>query len=155
MVIIRYPNYILYYHKANLSPLTFNSLWSSDFIWQHRSMSTLAQVMACCLMAPSHYLNQRWLLINDVLWHLPESDFITQAAILCDEFGSYTIKITATSPGTNELKVSMNMDVDKRQNSHASWGRSLQDKLLEPFSITGSTWWGWHRDINSLIPGRF
>ena len=29
-------------------------------VW-HRSESTLAQVMACCLTAPSHYLNQCWL----------------------------------------------------------------------------------------------
>ena len=28
--------------------------------------STLAQVMACCLMAPSHYLNQCWLTISEV-----------------------------------------------------------------------------------------
>ena len=31
-----------------------NSLWPSDTIWRHRSGSTLAQVMACCLTAPSH-----------------------------------------------------------------------------------------------------
>ena len=31
----------------------------------HRS-STLAQIMACCLMTPSHYLNQSWLLSNGV-----------------------------------------------------------------------------------------
>ena len=30
-----------------------NSLWFSDAIWWHRSRSTLAQVMAWCLMAPS------------------------------------------------------------------------------------------------------
>ena len=36
----------------------FNSLGPSDAIWQQRSESPLAQVMACCLMAPSHYLNQ-------------------------------------------------------------------------------------------------
>ena len=35
-----------------------NSLWLSDAIWGQRSGSTLAQIMACCLMAPSHYLNQ-------------------------------------------------------------------------------------------------
>ena len=33
------------------------NLWPSDAIWRHKSGSTLAQVMACCLMAPSHYLN--------------------------------------------------------------------------------------------------
>ena len=43
-----------------------NSLWPSDAIWQQRSGSTLAQVMACCLTAPSHYLNQCWLIISKV-----------------------------------------------------------------------------------------
>ena len=38
-----------------------NSLWSSDTIWRHKYGSTLAQEMACCQMAPSHYLNQCWL----------------------------------------------------------------------------------------------
>ena len=33
-------------------------LWPSDTIWGQRSRSTLAQVMACCLTAPSHHLNQ-------------------------------------------------------------------------------------------------
>ena len=32
-----------------------NSLGPSDAIWHQRSSSTLVQVMACCLMAPSHY----------------------------------------------------------------------------------------------------
>ena len=50
-------------------PEQVNSLWPSDTIWRHRSGSTLAQVMACCLTAPSHYLNQCWLIISKVLWH--------------------------------------------------------------------------------------
>ena len=33
-------------------------------IWQHRAGSTLVQVMACCLTAPSHDLNQCWLIIH-------------------------------------------------------------------------------------------
>ena len=40
-----------------------NSLWPSDAIWRQRSGSTLAEVMACCLTAPSHYLNQCWLIM--------------------------------------------------------------------------------------------
>ena len=32
------------------------SLWPKDAIWWHKFGSTLAQVMACCLMAPSQYL---------------------------------------------------------------------------------------------------
>ena len=46
-----------------------NTLWPGDAIWRHGTMSTLAQVMACCLMAPSHYINQCWLIINEDPWH--------------------------------------------------------------------------------------
>ena len=49
--------------------LIFNLLWPSDAIWRQRSQSTLAQLMACCLTAPSHYLNQRWLIISEFQWH--------------------------------------------------------------------------------------
>ena len=34
-----------------------NSLWPNDAKWWHETWSILAQMMACCLMAPSHYLN--------------------------------------------------------------------------------------------------
>ena len=34
-----------------------NSLWSGDLTWQHRTGSTLAQVMVYCLAASCHYLN--------------------------------------------------------------------------------------------------
>ena len=46
-----------------------NSLWPRDGIWRHRSLSTLVQVIACCLTVPSHHLNQCWLRISEVLWH--------------------------------------------------------------------------------------
>ena len=45
------------------------SLWPMDAIQQHRSGSTLVQVMAWCLMAPCHYLNQCWLIISGFVWH--------------------------------------------------------------------------------------
>ena len=32
---------------------------------RHRSGSTLAQVMTCCLAAPSHYMNQCWHLVSE------------------------------------------------------------------------------------------
>ena len=37
-----------------------NSLRPSDTIGRHSPGSTLAQVVACCLAAPSHYLNRCW-----------------------------------------------------------------------------------------------
>ena len=45
---------------------SLHSLWPIDVIWRQGSRSTLAQVMACCLTAPSHYLNQFWFIINKV-----------------------------------------------------------------------------------------
>ena len=38
-------------------PQRVNTLWPSDTICRHKSGSALAQVMACCLTASSHYLN--------------------------------------------------------------------------------------------------
>ena len=57
----------------------FNSLCPSDAMWRHRSGSTLAQVMAWCLMAPSHYLNQYWLIVSGVLWHWHYANFTGEA----------------------------------------------------------------------------
>ena len=48
----------------------------TDAIWRLRSWSTLVQVMACCLTAPSHYLNRFWLIISKVLWHSYEDIII-------------------------------------------------------------------------------
>ena len=46
-----------------------NTLWPNDTIWRQRSGSTLAQVMACCLTAPSRYLHQCWLTISEDQTH--------------------------------------------------------------------------------------
>ena len=34
-----------------------NTLWPSDSAWRHKTRSTVVQVMACYLMAPSHNLS--------------------------------------------------------------------------------------------------
>ena len=46
-----------------------NSFWPSGAVWRHRSGAVLPQVMACCLTAPSHYLNRCWLIITSLLFH--------------------------------------------------------------------------------------
>ena len=56
-------------HSPKKDKHKFNSLWPNDNKWAHKSGSPLAQVMACCLTAPNHYLNQCWQLINEVSWH--------------------------------------------------------------------------------------
>ena len=38
--------------------------------------------LAFCLMAPSHYQSQCWILINEGLWHSPEGDFIGNTQVI-------------------------------------------------------------------------
>ena len=52
-----------------------NSLWPSYATWRHWSGMTLDQVMACCLMAPSHYLNQCWVIISKIQWYSSKGNF--------------------------------------------------------------------------------
>ena len=65
-------------------PQWFKSLWPSDAIWRHRSGSTLAQVMACCLTAPSHYLNQCWLTISKIQLHSSDGNFTRDTSVIND-----------------------------------------------------------------------
>ena len=65
-----------------------------------RSGSTLAQVMACCLTAPSHCLNQYWLIISKVQWHSSECNFRrdTSAISHWNQLQNYLPKILFKSP---------------------------------------------------------
>ena len=77
-----------------------NSLWPSDAIWWHKPMPILAQVMACCLMALSKYLNPCWLFISEVLRHSHQSNFLHfQTSIWCNEFENCTLKIVPNLRG--------------------------------------------------------
>ena len=106
--------------------LTF---WPSDALWRHRSGSILDQVMACCLMAPSYYLNWCWL-IKGVLCHSHESNFTRSI----DESNMYLeiilFKCTA-SPRCQPL-----LD---------SWG-GVMHICVSKLTIIGSD--------NGLVPGR-
>ena len=55
----------------------FHSLWTNNTICWHISGSTLSQIIACCLTAPSNYLDQGWLTIKGVQWHPPDSNIIS------------------------------------------------------------------------------
>ena len=59
-----------------------NSLGPNDAIWRQGSGSTLAQVMAYCLTAPSHYLNQCWLIIRKVQWYSSEDNFTSNISAI-------------------------------------------------------------------------
>ena len=74
---VRIPTTLAFFRGRIQTPdPTCDSLRPCDAIWRQRSWSTLAQVMACCLATPSHYLNQCWLFINWILWHSPKTNFI-------------------------------------------------------------------------------
>ena len=100
----------------------FNSLRPSDVIWRQRTGSTLAQVMAFCLTeptctvinpilltylltAPSHYLNQCWLIISKVLWHSCEDNFTRDTSAINHQNWpeNYFSKFLSNLLGANEL----------------------------------------------------
>ena len=93
-------------HSASPGGQWVNLLWPSDAISRHRPGSTLAQVMAWCLTAPSHYLNQCWLIVSKVQWHSSEGNFTKDtSATNCWISLKYSLfKISFKSPRANELK---------------------------------------------------
>ena len=56
--------------------------------------------MACCLMAPNHYLNQCWLIISKVQWHPSECSFTrdTSAISHWNQLEIFLSKIFFKSP---------------------------------------------------------
>ena len=81
-------------HRQRLAILVINSLWPGDAIWWYLSGSTLAQVMACCLTAPSHYPNQYWLTIGETQWQSSEGNLTRDTS---------SINYYSNLPGPNEL----------------------------------------------------
>ena len=69
------------------------------------------------------YLNQRCLLISEVLWHSPESNSIVsaQVTILYNEFENCTFKLVPHLPGANGLKNKARIEVNKRAMPNSSW----------------------------------
>ena len=73
---------------------------TNTLLWP-RSGSKLTHLMACCLTAPSHYLNQCWLIINCIMWHWHETQFTGSA----QDINKHNCQITFTSLGVSELKI--------------------------------------------------
>ena len=72
-------SFVVWWGNLWMGHLGINTLWPSDTIWQCRYGLKLAQVMACCLLALSHYLNQCCLIIKDDMWHSPGSHLTRSA----------------------------------------------------------------------------
>ena len=89
--------------NIKLVTVLFNSLWPSDTIWRHRSESTLVQVLACCLTAPSHHLNQCWLIVSKVQRHSAERNFTKNNSNTKVSLKITYPKFYSNLPGTKEL----------------------------------------------------
>ena len=78
-----------------------NCCWATPW---HILGSVLVQIMACSLMAPSHYLNNYWLIVKRILWHSPEGNF---TKVLMNLIGNTclkaTLKLSPHPPVTTEL----------------------------------------------------
>ena len=123
-----------------------NPLWPSDAIWYDKSGSSIVQVIACYLTAPSHYLDQCWLVISVVLWHSPETNFTVsaQTTILCNEFKDYTfLKLLPHLLWANELDSLVNLSANGTQIARftgPTWGppgsyRPQMGPMLAPWTL--------------------
>ena len=79
-----------------------DSLGLSEAIWRYRPGSILVQVMACCLTAPSHHLNQCWLIIKGVLWHSPVTIAQEVTVTFCSEITLLKLPVLLHLPGASE-----------------------------------------------------
>ena len=87
--------------------MAVNSSWPSDAIWRQGSRLTLVQAMACCLMAPSHCLNQCWLTITEVQWCSSEGNYACDVTAIChwNELENYFSKILSKFPRGQWVKL--------------------------------------------------
>ena len=100
----------LYMEISFAGSRSFNSLWPSEATWRQISGSTLAQVMACCLMAPSHYLSQCWLIISNILHRAFYKIPLPPIVKISLKF-TY-LRFYSNIPGVNELNESQYFDRD-------------------------------------------
>ena len=94
---------------GQVRPKSLTELWIIDAVWHQRTWSTLVQVISCCPTAPSHYQNQYWLIISEVLQNSPGGNFTssTHATTLYNEFENYTFHLELLArhhPGAEKLR---------------------------------------------------
>ena len=89
--------------------------------------------MAWCLMAPSPYLNQWWLLISEVLQYAPQGNFTSSvwATILYNEIKNILLKLLSHLPGVSELIFSKILTIDTMGFSHPVWASLSSHSDLE------------------------
>ena len=74
--------------------------WASCWPFEPCYQGNSTLVMECCLMSPSHYLNQCWLAINEAHWYIALGN-ITESVLHSTHykmFENYVFENTTTSP---------------------------------------------------------
>ena len=127
----------------------------------HTTWSRLVHVTTCCLTTRSHCMNQ-FLIISEVLWHSPGSNFMRNAHYIYPwfEFENYWFMITTASLRSNGLMCSLLSRTFRRPeqsaisgdrwtvpqhherlvSSHGIWCRF--DVTTLPLTGPRALWWG-------------
>ena len=92
-----------YHGRHPWNKALLNSLWPIGAIWWYRTWLTLVQGMTHCLMAPSHCLNQYWLIMRGILWHSLLGSFIEKDTRPWNVFKNTDFKLQLDLPGAIEL----------------------------------------------------
>ena len=119
-----------------------NSFWLSDTIWRQRSGSTLAQVIPRCLTAPSHYLNQCWLVISEVQLDIhigAISQEMPQPSITKICLKITYLKFHSNFPGANKIKSIFSITF-LDTNDQSGTKPNLVAKIWPPNLVTICAW---------------
>ena len=138
--------------KPLLQAVIISSLMHNDE-WTHcglvtpygdSSGSTLVQVMACCLMAPSHYLNQWWPffvfwchMTSDILGNIGSGNniaFNIHQAITWTNAGSLSIRPLRT----NLMEILIKVSEFSFMKKHSKWPN---DSLFKPQWLSDTYIW--------------
>ena len=110
-----------------------NLLKPGDAIWWLRYVSTLAEVMSCCLRAPSHFLNWCWRIISKVQGNLSGVNFTRATSAI--NYYNLLESCNSNLPGANEsMKKSysgLSTFVALYSGSTGSWKRKPVHYLLK------------------------
>ena len=123
---------MLTWPQCNVCVYLTNTSWPSDAIWCHRFGSTLVQEMASYLMATSHYLNQCWVIIGEIFWHSPGSNFTVSFQLLLHirSLKIILFTITATSPrGQMGWNYTLTIDATSPR-GQMSWNQNYSDVIM-------------------------
>ena len=112
--------------------------------------------MAWCLMAPSHYLKQCWFIINEVLYHSPESNFIRNTQDINNQnvFENHHLKLQPHIPGTTVTSQVNNINSNHWQHDsiNSLLGLITKKTLISPllaFCEINHQWFPWQRASNA------